>query len=145
MDEPADASVRSLMVGPDCDGLRRTLGPLAWAALEVLTARADDADGELVASISVRGLAAALAVAKDTAARSLSILRSEGLIVPRQGLGLGGQFAEASYVIFAPSGLTTVEAAANSPRAALVPVPRASTAGRPSASRLAQLALLAEE
>jgi len=128
MDEPADASVRSLIVGPACDGLRRTLGPLAWAALEVLTARAEDADGERVASISVRGLAAELAVAKDTAARSLAILRSEGLIAPRQGRGLGGEFAEASYVLVVPSGLTTVEASPNSARVALVPVPRASTA-----------------
>jgi len=145
MDERADASIRSLIVGPDCDGLRRTVGPLAWAALEVLTARAEDAEGERIASISVRGLAAELAVAKDTAARSLTILRSEGLIAPRQGRGLGGQFAEASYVLVAPSGLTTVEASPKSARVALVPVPRASTAARPSASRLAQLALFAEE
>ena len=139
MDALADPSGRSLIVGPECAMLRRTLGPLAWAALEVLTARAEDAEGERVSSISVRGLAAALAVAKDTAARSLSILRSEGLISPRQGRGFGGQFAEASYVLVVPSGLRTIDA---SPERALVPVPRASTAGRPSAS---QLALFAEE
>lgn len=96
----ADAA-RAVVLDAGCGALRRRLGALPWVALEVLTARAVEVEGERVAAIGVRGLAFELGVAKDTAARALGVLRAEGLIVLGQRRDGGGHFAEATYVVAA--------------------------------------------
>ena len=84
--------------------LRRALGPTAWVVLEVLVERSEELAGERVSVTSVRAVASELGVAKNTAARALSMLRTAGVITVAQGRDAAGRFAEASYVIHAARG-----------------------------------------
>jgi DNA-binding transcriptional MocR family regulator len=78
---------------------RRSLGPTAWVAFEVLVERSETVAGERVAVGSVRAVAAELGVAKNTAARALALLRSAGVVTVVQTRDGAGQFAQARYVI----------------------------------------------
>jgi DNA-binding GntR family transcriptional regulator len=78
---------------------RRSLGPTAWVAFEVLIERSETVAGERVAVASVRAIAAELGVAKNTAARALALLRSAGVVTVVQTRDGAGQFAQARYVI----------------------------------------------
>ena len=99
----ADVAWPVLVLGTESSGLRRTLGPMSWVALEALAARSREIDGRLVADVSVRSLAGELGVAKDTAARALGVLRDAGLIVAAQGRGVRGRFAGGCYVVMLPA------------------------------------------
>jgi hypothetical protein len=59
---------------------RRSLGPTAWVAFEVLIERSETVAGERVAVASARTVAAELGVAKSTAARALAVLRAAGVV-----------------------------------------------------------------
>jgi DNA-binding IscR family transcriptional regulator len=78
---------------------RRSLGPTAWVAFEVLIERSETVAGERVAVASVRAIAAELGVAKNTAARALAVLRAAGVVTVVQTRNGAGQFAQARYVI----------------------------------------------
>jgi len=87
----------SLLLGPMADETRRSLGPLAWAALETLVTDARPIGYVDVADTSVRQLADRLGVAKNTAHRALTALRLAGFIEPLQSRSTSGQFASGSY------------------------------------------------
>jgi len=129
-----------LVLGPMADETRRSLGPLAWAALEALVTDAQDSDGADVVNTSVRQLAAQLGVAKNTAHRALVALHDAGFVEPHQSRSTSGQFTTGAYrLVVAPSILRlTAEAAA--PSAAPRSVKRRAPLRAPSPSR--QLSLL---
>ena len=131
---------RSVVLGPMADETRRSLGPLAWAALEALVTDAHTIDGVALADTSVRQLAIRLGGAKNTAHRALVTLRDAGLLEPQQSRATSGQFAVGAYrLAVAPSILRlAVEAAA--PSGAPRPVKRRAPRRAPSPSR--QLSLL---
>lgn len=70
---------RSFVVGPRAIGLRRRVGPTAWVVLEQVLASSTGPAGCCRARVSVRTLAADLAMSKDTVARALGRLRHVGL------------------------------------------------------------------
>jgi len=122
------------------DETRRSLGPLAWAALEALVTDAQPRDGAAVVDTSVRQLAARLGVAKNTAHRALVALRNAGLLEPQQERSTSGRFTSGAYrLAVAPSILRLVVEAAV-PSAA--PQPVRSRAPRPAPSPSGQLSLL---
>jgi len=125
---------RSLLLGPMADETRRSVGPLAWAALEALVADASptgDSDGD-VADTSVRQLAERLGVAKNTAHRAVAALRLAGFIEPLQSRSTSGQFTSGSYrLAVVPSILRLAPEASSVHVVALPAVPRRS-APRPS-------------
>ena len=88
---------RSIVLGPDADEMRRTLGPLAWAALESLVTDTRPAAGEAVVHASIRSLADRLGVAKNTAHRAVSTLRRAGLLQHVPVRTTTGQFATGTY------------------------------------------------
>lgn len=79
------------------DETRRSLGPLAWAALEALVADSHPDDDAPVAAATVRRLAVRLGVAKNTAHRALVVLREAGFLEPHQSRSTSGQFAAGAY------------------------------------------------
>jgi DNA-binding transcriptional MocR family regulator len=75
--------------------VRRRVGPVAWCALECLLERS--ADGGRSTVSTVRGIAAELGVAKNTAHRALAALNRAGLIEPLQTRGSDGRFGAGRY------------------------------------------------
>jgi DNA-binding transcriptional ArsR family regulator len=73
---------------------------------EEMLLRSTPERGERIAQVSVRSMAAALGVAKDTVARALNRLRDAGLVTPAQPKSERGLFEAGSYVIDVPEGLT---------------------------------------
>jgi DNA-binding transcriptional MocR family regulator len=101
---------RAFIVGPRVTGLRRRLGPTAWVVLEQLLASSTGPTGHCRACVSVRSLAADLAMSKDTVARALARLRSTGTVIPEQRRSAEGTFAAGSYVIAVPDGIALDDA-----------------------------------
>lgn len=97
---------RDLIIAADCGSLRRRLGPTAWAVLEELLASSTGAGGRLRARVSVRGLAGALGLNKDTVARALSRLAAADLVVATQTRTTSGAFATGSYTVTIPASIT---------------------------------------
>jgi DNA-binding transcriptional ArsR family regulator len=104
--KPADPSSVSLVIGAASLEVRRALGPSAWLVFEEMLLRSTPERGERIAHVSVRSMAAALGVAKDTVARALKRLRDAGLVTPAQPKNERGLFEAGSYVIDVPEGLT---------------------------------------
>ena len=104
--KPADPSPVALVIGAASLELRRALGPSAWLVFEEMLLRSTTQRGERIAHVSVRSLAVALGVAKDTVARALNRLRDAGLVTPAQPKNERGLFEAGSYVIDVPEGLT---------------------------------------
>ncbi len=90
---------------------KAALGPTAWAVLEELTLGAEQGrDGRLLVTTSVRRLAAALSLDKDTVARALVRLTADGFVLRRSR----ERPANAScYVLASISGLALVGVGAN--------------------------------
>ena len=109
------SSGNSVLVGEHAGDVRRQLGPLAWAALEVLVSHGTMVDGELIADSSVRDVAVQLGVAKNTAHRAVRALRAAVLVSPIQRRDHDGRFLDGGYRLtiphdvlqIAPSSLTT--------------------------------------
>ena len=120
----------SLLLGPTADETRRSLGPLAWAALEALVTDARPTGDVDVADTSVRQLAEHLGVAKNTAHRALTALRSAGFIEPLQSRSTAGQFASGSYRLAVAPSILRLAADASAP-----PVAAPLSVARPSSSR----------
>lgn len=129
---PADRLQRrhSLLLGPMADETRRSLGPLAWAALEALVTDARPKGDVDVADTSVRQLAEHLGVAKNTAHRALSALRRAGFIEPLQSRSTSGKFAFGSYRLAVAPSILRLAADASAP-----PVASPRPVARPSSSR----------
>ena len=105
---PAEASVRSVVVGAASSELRRALGPTSWVVLEELLLRSHGTTDECVACVSVRSLAASLGLAKDTAARAIRRLSDAGLVTVAQQRTEAGIFDTGTYVITLPEGVTLI-------------------------------------
>ncbi len=103
--KPADPSPVFLVIGAASLELRRALGPSAWLVFEEMLLRSTPERGERIAHVSVRSMAAALGVAKDTVARALNRLRDVGLVTPAQPKNDRGLFEAGRYVIDLPEGL----------------------------------------
>lgn len=104
--KPVDPSPVSLVIGAASLELRRALGPSAWLVFVEMLLRSTAERGERIAHVSVRSMAAALGVAKDTVARALNRLRDADLVRPAQQKNERGLFEAGSYVIDVPEGLT---------------------------------------
>ena len=113
---PAEASVRSVVVGAESSELRRALGPTSWVVLEELLLRSTGPADECVARVSVRSLAASLGLAKDTAARAIRRLRDTGLVTVAQQRTDAGIFDTGTYVIALPEGVTLIAPAPAAPQ-----------------------------
>jgi DNA-binding transcriptional MocR family regulator len=97
---------RSVVVGPRAAALRRRLGSTAWVVLEQLLANSAGQVDCCRACVSVRTLAAELAMSKDTVARALARLRSAGIVRADQARSAAGTFTVGSYVVAVPDGIT---------------------------------------
>jgi hypothetical protein len=95
----ADASpLDGVVLGAAAEVVRRSVGPLAWCALEVLATSPSTGDGGArVVRSSVCELATRLGVSKNTANRALKTLRSAGLLEHDQTRGVAGRFDGSSY------------------------------------------------
>ena len=96
------SSGSSVLVGEHAADVRRQLGPLAWAALEVLVSHGTMVDGESIADSSVREIADQLGVAKNTAHRAVRALRAAGLVSPIQRRDNDGRFLDGGYRLTVP-------------------------------------------
>ena len=85
--------------------MRRRLGPTAWVVLEQLLTSSTGPEGDCRACVSVRTLAAELAMSKDTVARALARLRSAGIVSADQSRSATGTFTAGGYVIDVPNGI----------------------------------------
>ena len=85
---------RPIPSGERAAALRRSLGPVAWCALECLIQRSDD--GRSVEA-SVRLVAAELGVAKNTAYRAMRALALAGLVTAEPQRTDDGRFRSGRY------------------------------------------------
>ena len=99
-----DVDGLTLLVGPQSRHWRRTLGPLAWAALEHLALAAQPLELGWVAPVGVRDVAAGIGVTKDTAARAVKVLRAADLVALEELDCLHGQ-RRTGYRLHLPQGL----------------------------------------
>jgi DNA-binding transcriptional MocR family regulator len=91
---------RPVVVAIGATELRRALGPTPWIVLEEMLRRSD---GACTAQVSVRSLAAALGLSKDTVARAITRLRATGVVVAMQSRASSGAFDAGVYRIVVPS------------------------------------------
>ena len=118
-----------LVTGPRAAALRRELGPLAWCALEFLVERSNDG---VTTDASVRVVALALGVAKNTAHRAVTALTRAELIEGIQDRGPDGRFRPGRYRLIVAEDLLTRTAQH----------PRSPRRSQPTTTAPAQLTLL---
>ena len=106
VDQIADA--RLVVLGPMAAQTRRSLGPLAWAALESLVADSRPINGVDISHTSVRQLAVRLGVAKNTAHRALASLQGVGLVDPVQSRSASGRYSSGGYRLTVPPSILSV-------------------------------------
>jgi hypothetical protein len=99
---PPSTDHEGLSLGVAAAWLRRTLGPVAWAVLEVLAETAELHGDRTVSCCSVRGLATELRLASDTVARALRRLADSGLLHHESDRDAGGRFGLGRYVLTLP-------------------------------------------
>jgi hypothetical protein len=104
----------AVRLGPSASVTRRTLGPLAWSALEVLATRPRPFADPTVVPMSVRALGAELDVATNTAQRALRTLRDAGLVEHAQRRVIGGRFDVATYRLAIPTDVLSIDEDASS-------------------------------
>ena len=117
----------------------RRFGPTGWALLHVLHDRSvADAD-ELVAHVTIRGLALELGLSKNTIQRALCRLIAAGLVEARQQRTSGGTFSSGHYVLTA----LVIEPTQQSDRSHINPVDphHATKSTAPSSDPSGQLSL----
>ena len=99
-----------LIVGGAAAEVRRSVGPTAWAALEVLAASPrSHGPGAWTVHSSVRELATRMGVAKNTAQRALVTLRVARLVEFDQQRGGGGRFDASAYRLDVPDDVLTLQ------------------------------------
>jgi DNA-binding IclR family transcriptional regulator len=91
-----------MMLGSAAPWVRRTVGPVAWAVLEVLAERSERDRGRTMSQCSVRGLAGELGLANDTVARAMRRLGDVGLLYHESDREASGRFASGRYVLTLP-------------------------------------------
>ena len=101
-----EATPRSVVVGAAASELRRALGPTSWMVLEELLLCSTGPADSCVACVSVRALAAALGLAKDTVGRAICRLRYAGLVTVVQQRTDAGIFDTGTYLIAVPDCIT---------------------------------------
>ena len=84
----------------------------------------DEAGGACTATVSVRGLASSLGLAKDTVARSIRRLRDAGVLSASQSRNERGVFEVGTYAINVPDCISFVATAPLPSRAACARVER---------------------
>ena len=92
----------TLVVDSRCSAMRRELGPAAWVVLEelLLSAVVDVDLAVAVCRTSVRHLATATALSKDTVSRSLNRLRVSKLLrFEREQHDASGRFVSVRYLV----------------------------------------------
>ena len=97
-----------VVVGHGAAPVRRRLGPTGWVLLEAVVARGRSDGDAIVASVSVRSLAAELGLAKNTVARALVAVRAAGLLTAIQARDAAGTFASGSYLVTVPAEVLAV-------------------------------------
>lgn len=120
MTTPVPPDKQSVVLGSAAATLRRRLGPVAWVVLECLIESARDDGKATVSCQSVRGVAEALDLAKDSVARALQRLAVEGLVAHVPNRDGNGRFGTGSYRLDLPLGITTHAAA---PAPSVMPSP----------------------
>ena len=95
---------QTLVVAPASREWRRRLGPLAWAVLEDLALGAHSDTAGWVAPVGVRGVAAAIGINKDTAARAVAVLGAAGFVTLTPVQGLNGR-RRSGYRLNLPDGI----------------------------------------
>jgi hypothetical protein len=102
---PTQPDYRVVSLGTAAPLARRTLGPTAWVVLEYLVGSAEDGVSGTVSHQSVRGIADALGLAKDTVARALHRLSDEGLATHVPNRAHDGRFGHSHYRLILPPDL----------------------------------------
>lgn len=101
---PYESTMGAVVVGPAASEVRRTVGPVAWCALEYLAASPPSGHGDKdTVAASVRSVAAGLGVSKKAAHRALSVLRAAGLVEPMQSRCGTGRFDAGCYRLAVPA------------------------------------------
>ena len=108
--------MRSVVVGAAASELRRALGPTSWMVMEELLMRSTGPADACIASVSVRGLAASLGLAKDTVGRATGRLRDAGLVDVAQQRTVAGVFDTGTYLIAVPDCIALNAPTQSSPR-----------------------------
>jgi DNA-binding IclR family transcriptional regulator len=90
--------------GPVAAAMRRSLGPVAWCALECLLERSDNGR---TSTASVRAIAADVGVARNTAQRAIASLVRAGVAEPVQDRDASGRFRPGRYRLHVGDLLTT--------------------------------------
>lgn len=124
---PAEATRRTIVLGPAAHDLRRHVGPTTWVVLEELLQRSTGDGDQVAATVSIRSLAVSLGLAKDTVARAVRRLRELGAIEAIQARASSGTFEAGSYRLVVPAVCLSV-ALSSQP-------PVAPSAGRPPSAR----------
>lgn len=107
--------MNSLKVDARVCEVRHAAGPVGWFLLEHLAMHAAVDGDELVVATSVRDLAVAVSLNKDTVARAVAVLRGLGLVTRHQPAS-GGRFAGGQYVLTPPAGLSLLPTNFEQPR-----------------------------
>ena len=128
-----------LTLGPAAPDVRRTVGPIAWAALECLAASCVDRDGETVSYESVRGLADSLDLAKDTVARALRGLIAQQFVTYVASRADDGRFGSSHYRLTLPLDLFAESIHESTPAP---PKPNSHSRRQSSRPRPSQLSLI---
>ena len=105
MASPRPPEPGAVALGPRATAVRRAVGPIAWAVLECLAESREEVAGETVSHASVRGIADALGLAKDTVARALRRIADAGLVAYVASRSEDGRFAASHYRLSFPTDL----------------------------------------
>ncbi|MGH9030525.1 MAG: hypothetical protein ACRDZV_00215 [Acidimicrobiia bacterium] len=97
----------ALHIDARCQQLRRDVGPVAWLVLEELALDARSDGDALFVPTSVRELAAAVSLNKDTVARAVAVLVRLGVVEHHQPAS-GGRFGAGCYRLTLPAGLDVI-------------------------------------
>jgi hypothetical protein len=98
-----DTTHRSFDVLPAAAHLRRALGPSTWVVLESLLARSTGTTEESTVTISIRDLAADVAMSKDTVTRAVGHLHQVGLLDVAHSRTGAGTFGPTEYRLTVPA------------------------------------------
>ena len=96
-----------LRIDGEASPLRRRLGPIPWFVLEELFLASDTTS---VVEAGVRALGAGLSLNKDTVARAIARLRTEGLVVAQPQANHAGRFGTGRYRIVPVAGVHLLNA-----------------------------------
>jgi hypothetical protein len=97
-----DTTRRSFVVLPAAGHLQRALGPSTWVVLETLLTRSTGTTEESTVTVSIRDLAADVAMSKDTITRAIGQLSKVGLLDVAHSRTGAGTFGPTEYRLTVP-------------------------------------------